>query len=116
METQLVINIPVSSKIHRSSWTRENKEVYTTNTSYKMENGNYDIIKKIIADKSGIDIDELESKLSIKDDMGLDKWELTEISQFLEEEFNITIDDDDVKEEGTLGQYVDLVIREINNS
>lgn len=104
------------NRIHRSSWTRENKEVHTKNTSYKMENGNYDTIKEIISDQSGIDIDKLEAQMSISDDMGLDKWELTEISQAIEQEFGITIDDDDVKEEGTLGQYVDLVIREIKLS
>lgn len=81
-----------------------------------MENGNYDTIKEIISDQSGIDIDKLEAQMSISDDMGLDKWELTEISQAIEQEFGITIDDDDVKEEGTLGQYVDLVIREIKLS
>lgn len=81
-----------------------------------MEQINYLTIKKIISEKSKFDIDELESNLSISDDLGLDKWELTEISQALEMEFDIKIDDDDVKVDGTLGQYVDLVIREIEIS
>lgn len=81
-----------------------------------LENGNYDRIKTIVADYTGIDIDELESKMSIADDLGVDKWELTEISIQLEEEFHITIDDEDVKEIETIGKYVDLVIREINKS
>lgn len=106
----------MESKIHRSSWTRENKEDHTIETSYNMKDEIFDKIRTIIADFSQIEIEDLTSTMLIQDDMGLDKWELTEISQSIEYHFDIVIDDDDVNMDGTLGQYVDLISREISKS
>jgi acyl carrier protein len=56
-----------------------------------------DKVKKIIADKLSVDVDEVVENASLSDDLGADSLDLVELIMSMEEEFDIEIPDDDAE-------------------
>ncbi len=56
-----------------------------------------DKVKKIIAEKLGVDISEVVPEASFVDDLGADSLDLVELIMSMEEEFDIEISDDDAE-------------------
>jgi acyl carrier protein len=56
-----------------------------------------DKVKKIIADKLGVDLNEIVPEASFVDDLGADSLDLVELIMSMEEEFDIDISDDDAE-------------------
>ena len=81
-----------------------------------MEENIINTIKEIITDKTGIETDVLNPIMRIQEDLGIDKYDITEISISIEDKFSIQIDDDDVMKIKTIGEYINMVIREISKS
>jgi acyl carrier protein len=52
-------------------------------------------IKKIISDKSNIDLEKINDDSSLKDNLGIDSLDIVEIVMDLEEMFKCTIPDED---------------------
>jgi len=56
-----------------------------------------DKVKKIIAEKLSVDIEEVIPEASFVDDLGADSLDLVELIMSMEEEFDIEISDEDAE-------------------
>ena len=56
-----------------------------------------DKVKKIIAEKLSVDLDEIVPSASFVDDLGADSLDLVELIMSMEEEFDIDIPDEDAE-------------------
>jgi len=56
-----------------------------------------DKVKKIIADKLSVDLEELVPEASFVDDLGADSLDLVELIMSMEEEFDIEISDEEAE-------------------
>jgi len=56
-----------------------------------------DKVKKIIAEKLSVDMDEIVPEASFVDDLGADSLDLVELIMSMEEEFDIDISDEDAE-------------------
>ena len=66
-------------------------------------------INQIIADQLGLNDDEVSSDSTLSDDLGSDSLDLVELILALEEEFQMEIDDEDVKKFKTVKNIVDFI-------
>ena len=61
-----------------------------------------DKVKKIIAEKLSVDMDEVVAEASFVDDLGADSLDLVELIMSMEEEFDIDISDEDAEQIATV--------------
>jgi acyl carrier protein len=69
-----------------------------------------DKVKKIIADKLSVDLEEIVPEASFVDDLGADSLDLVELIMSMEEEFDIEISDADAEKLATVKdvfEYID---------
>jgi len=69
-----------------------------------------DKIKKIIAEKLSVDLDEIVPEASFIDDLGADSLDLVELIMSMEEEFDIEISDEKAEELVTVKDAIDYVM------
>ncbi|MDF2514578.1 MAG: hypothetical protein K0S04_4444 [Herbinix sp.] len=60
-------------------------------------------IKEVVAEQLGVDVTELTSATSLKDDLNADSLDLFQIIMSLEEEFGIEIPTEDTESINTIG-------------
>ena len=68
-----------------------------------------DKVKKIIAEKLSVDLDEIVPEASFVDDLGADSLDLVELIMSMEEEFDIEISDDDAENLVTFQDAIDYI-------
>ncbi len=61
-----------------------------------------DKVKKIIAEKLSVEMDEVVADASFVDDLGADSLDLVELIMCMEEEFDIDISDEDAEQIATV--------------
>jgi acyl carrier protein len=66
-------------------------------------------IKKIISDKSNIDLEKINDDSSLKDNLGIDSLDIVEIVMDLEEMFNCTIPYEDYEHAMTVKDVFKIV-------
>ena len=70
----------------------------------------HDKVKKIIADKLSVDLEEIVPEASFVDDLGADSLDLVELIMSMEEEFDIEISDAEAEKLTTVKdvfEYID---------
>ena len=72
-----------------------------------------DKIRKVIAEKLSVDLDEVVDKASFVDDLGADSLDLVELIMSMEEEFDIEIPDEDAEKLVTVKDALDEAPPEI---
>ena len=68
-----------------------------------------DKVKKIIAEKLSVDMEEIVPEASFVDDLGADSLDLVELIMSMEEEFDIDISDDDAEKLVTFQDAIDYI-------
>jgi acyl carrier protein len=68
-----------------------------------------DKIKKIIAEKLGVEAAEVVPEASFVDDLGADSLDLVELIMSMEEEFDIDISDEDAEKLVTVKDALDYI-------
>ncbi len=68
-----------------------------------------DKIKKVIADKLSVDLEEVVEAASFVDDLGADSLDLVELIMSMEEEFDVEIPDDDAEKMVTVKDAVEYL-------
>ncbi len=68
-----------------------------------------DKVKKIIAEKLGVDMAEVVPEASFVDDLGADSLDLVELIMSMEEEFDTDISDDDAEKIQTVQDAINFV-------
>ncbi len=66
-------------------------------------------VKKVIADKLGVDEATIKNESSFVDDLGADSLDTVELVMALEEEFNCQIPDEDAEKITTVQNAIDYV-------
>ena len=68
-----------------------------------------DKVKKIIAEKLGVEIEEVVPEASFVDDLGADSLDLVELIMSMEEEFDTDISDEDAEKIQTVQDAIKFV-------
>jgi acyl carrier protein len=68
-----------------------------------------DKVKKIIAEKLSVDLNEVMPEASFVDDLGADSLDLVELIMSMEEEFDIEIADEDAEKMLTVKDAMDYI-------
>ena len=68
-----------------------------------------DKVKKIIAEKLSVDMEEVVPEASFVDDLGADSLDLVELIMSMEEEFDVEISDEDAEKITTVKDAYDYV-------
>ncbi|MGA9538585.1 MAG: acyl carrier protein [Desulfobacterales bacterium] len=68
-----------------------------------------DKVKKIIAEKLGVDMSEVVPEASFVDDLGADSLDLVELIMSMEEEFDTDISDEDAEKIQTVQDAINFV-------
>ena len=66
-------------------------------------------VKKIIAEKLSVEIEELVPEASFVDDLGADSLDLVELIMSMEEEFDIEISDEEAEKLATVKDVFDYI-------
>ncbi len=66
-------------------------------------------VKEIIADRLGVDPDEVTPEASFVEDLGADSLDTVELVMALEEEFGIEIPDEDAENIKTVGDAIEYI-------
>ena len=66
-------------------------------------------VRKIIADKLSVDLDEVVPEASFVDDLGADSLDLVELIMCMEEEFDIDISDEEAEKMLTVKDAFDYI-------
>ena len=66
-------------------------------------------VRKVIADKLGVDEATIKNEAAFVDDLGADSLDTVELVMALEEEFNCQIPDEDAEKITTVQQAIDYV-------
>ena len=69
-------------------------------------------VKSIIAEQLGVGEDEIKIESAFIEDLGADSLDIVELVMELEEEFEITIPDDQAEKIKTVGEAIDYIERE----
>lgn len=68
-----------------------------------------DKVKKIIAEKLSVDLEEVVPEASFVDDLGADSLDLVELIMSMEEEFEVDISDEDAEKIVTVQDAIDYI-------
>jgi len=71
-----------------------------------------DQVKRIIAEKLSVDLDEVVPEATFTDDLGADSLDLVELIMSMEEEFDIDISDEDAEQLTTVKDAIDYISRQ----
>lgn len=75
----------------------------------KLQESQIEIIKNLIAEKSGVDVEKISNDLELKDNLGIDSLDIVELIMELEEEFNCTIPDEDYESSMFVKDIIEIV-------
>ncbi len=67
-------------------------------------------VRELIADKLGVDKDEVTEEASLVDDLGADSLDLVDLVMVFEEEFNVKIEDEELENIKTVKDVVDGIM------
>ena len=70
-------------------------------------------VKKIIADKLSVDLDEVVPDASFVDDLGADSLDLVELIMTMEEEFDVEISDEDAETLVTVKDAIEYTKKQV---
>jgi len=72
-------------------------------------------IKKIIAEKFGLNEDEIKDDANFQDDLGVDSLDIIELQMAIEKEFKIKIEDEETEKMITVHAVIELIEKKSNN-
>lgn len=73
-------------------------------------------VTNIVSEQLGVDKDKISSETSFVNDLGADSLDTVELVMELEEEFDVNIPDDAAEKIQTVGQAVEFIAQNANNS
>ncbi len=75
----------------------------------------FEKVKDLIVDQIGVDASKVTREASFINDLGADSIDIVELIMALEEEFGITISDEDAQKIRTVGDAVDYINSKLGN-
>lgn len=81
-----------------------------------MANDIQSTVKAVIVDKLGVDESEITPEASFTDDLGADSLDTVELIMEFENEFNLTIPDEDAEKIATVGDAITYIQENVSES
>ena len=75
----------------------------------------FERIRDLVADKLGVEPDEITMETSFADDLLADSITLFELIMTIEDEFDIEVDDESIEQINTIGDIVNYLEERINS-
>ncbi len=75
----------------------------------------FEKVRAIIAEKLNVDQEEIKLESSIVDDLGADSIDLIELIMNLEEEYGVSISDEEAVKLKTVGDVVEFINSQVEN-
>jgi len=72
-----------------------------------------DKVKAVVVDQLGVDEDEVTEDSAFVDDLGADSLDIVELVMALEEEFGVSIPDEQAEKIKTVGDAVDFITENV---
>ena len=72
-------------------------------------------VKHIIVEQLGVDEEEVKAEAAFVDDLGADSLDVVELVMALEEEFNVSVEEEELEGIETVGQAYDLVVGKVDS-
>ena len=69
----------------------------------------FDKLKELVVDQLGVEEDEVTMEASMQDDLGADSLDLVDLVMSVEEEFGVTISDEEAAKMSTIGDIVNYI-------
>lgn len=69
----------------------------------------FEKLQAVIVDKLGVDASEVTMEANFKEDLGADSLDLFEVVMGIEEEFEVTVDNDDLEQIQTVKDAMDYI-------
>jgi acyl carrier protein len=73
----------------------------------------FEKIKGVIVEQLGVDEDDVAEEASFVDDLGADSLDIVELVMALEEEFGVSIPDEQAEKIKTVGDAVDFIVESV---
>jgi acyl carrier protein len=73
----------------------------------------FEKIKGVIVEQLGVDEDDVAEDASFVDDLGADSLDIVELVMALEEEFGVSIPDEQAEKIKTVGDAVDFIVESV---
>lgn len=74
-----------------------------------MADNTLDRVKKIVADRLGVEESEITMEATFKDDLGADSLDVVELVMELEDEFDLEISDEEAEKISTVADVVNYI-------
>ena len=71
-------------------------------------------VQEIVADKLGVDLDEVKEDAALIDDLGADSLDLVDLVMEFEEAFNVKIEDEELEKIKTVGDIVEGIMNKLS--
>jgi acyl carrier protein len=78
-----------------------------------MSDENFERFKKCAVDVLSVEADQVTREASFADDLDADSLDLVELVMALEEEFDVTVEEEELEGIGTVGQAFDLIQKKL---
>ena len=73
----------------------------------------YEKVKAVIVDQLGVEEDDINEDAAFVDDLGADSLDIVELVMALEEEFGVSIPDEQAEKIKTVGDAVDFITENV---
>ncbi len=73
----------------------------------------FDKVKGVIVDQLGVEEDDVQEDAAFVDDLGADSLDIVELVMALEEEFGVSIPDEQAEKIKTVGDAVDFIVESV---
>ena len=70
-------------------------------------------VRRMIAEKLGIDLDDVKEEANLIEDLGADSLDLVDIVMYVEDTFGIRVEDEELESIRTLKDIVDGIVRKL---
>ncbi len=70
-------------------------------------------VRRMIAEKLGIDLDDVKEDANIIEDLGADSLDLVDIVMYVEDTFGIRVEDEELERIKTLKDIVDGIVKKL---
>ncbi|AEH51140.1 acyl carrier protein [Pseudothermotoga thermarum DSM 5069] len=70
-------------------------------------------VKELVAEKLGIDVDDVVEDADLVDDLGADSLDLVDLAMAIEDEFGVTIPDENLEKIRTVGDIIENLLSQL---
>jgi len=75
----------------------------------------FEKVRTLVAEKLGVDEDEVELESSLEEDLGADSLDLVDLTMAIEDEFGVRVEDEELEKIKTVEDIVERLSKELGS-